>query len=297
MKSFLPPFFFLLSILQANAQENLVSSKLKFYAGLSFTSVPTLNIVSTDTSYNNSLSIEPFLSLEYNGYSAVYSPKFIGGKSSPGIYMHAITLRYSQYDKRTIDFLFESTHMFFTNNKSIPYTPLNNEINSEIIIKKMWIRPEFAIGAGFGNKNQTITSASGSAFDCGVSAGINHSFNWDNGEMNYTVAPSFLLNGGTNNYFSFLEISKYIGHNQKFGNYTKRGVGAKRRNRKRSTSTSDNSFSLNSFSLNNIGCNLETSAEIGSLSIRPTFDLFIPVGTAAGTGLSTFWQLALEYKF
>jgi hypothetical protein len=241
------------------------------------------------------------LTVSYNGFSAIYSPKFVTGGSNSGIYMHAITAEYAQYDKPNVDFALAYTHLFFTGNSSVPYSPLNNEIYTAVKFKKMWIQPEIAAGLGFGNTKATSTITVGSAYDFGLSAGIGHSFEWDNGGISYNVSPSVLMNGGTNQYFSYLKISRYIGNNKKFGNFIKKGVGAHRGNGKKtvggtSTSTSS-SVTGESFSISNVEVNLETSADIGSFTVRPTASLYVPVGTAAGSGISTFWQIALQYKF
>ena len=112
----------------SSAQDSSKTAKFHFSAGLNLTAVPTLNIAGIDTTFVNSLSVAPALTLSYNGFSAIYSPKFVTGGSSSGIYMHALSLAYSQYDKLNVDFALEYTHIFFTNNPSVPYSPLNNDI-------------------------------------------------------------------------------------------------------------------------------------------------------------------------
>jgi hypothetical protein len=300
-KNILFIFLLILTFCKSYAQDSSSTSKFHFIAGLNFTTVPTLKINGVDTNFVNSLSIAPVLMVTYNGFSAIYSPKFVSGGSNSGIYMHAVTAGYAQYDKPNIDFALEYTYMFFTGNSSVPYSPLNNEIYTAITFKKMWIHPEIAAGLGFGNTKATSTSTAGSAYDFGLSAGIGHSFDWDNGGISYSVSPSVLVNGGTNQYFSYLKISRYIGSNKKFGNFTKKGLGANRGNGKKtvggtSTSTSP-SVTGESFSISNVEVNLETSADLGSFTVRPTVSLYVPVGTAAGSGITTFWQIALQYKF
>nr|MBC7611496.1 hypothetical protein [Pseudopedobacter sp.] len=300
-KNILILFLLISPFYKSYAQDSTKTSKFHFYAGLNLTTVPTLNISGIDTSFVNSLSIGPSLTISYHGFSVIYSPKFVTGGSNSGIYMHAITAGYAQYDKPNVDFALEYTHMFFTNNASVPYSPLNNEIYTGIAFKKFWIRPEISAGLGFGNTKATSTSTAGSAYDFGLSTGIGHSFEWDNGGVSYNVLPSVLLNGGTNQYFSYLKISKYIGSNKNFGNFTKKGTGANRGNGKKtvggtSTSTSPTTTG-EAFSISNVEVNLEASAEIGSFTVRPTVSLYVPVGTAGGSGITTFWQLALQYEF
>ena len=289
----------------SSAQDSTKTAKFHFIAGLNLTAVPTLNIAGIDTTFVNSLSVAPALTLSYNGFSVIYSPKFVTGGSSSGIYMHALSLAYSQYDKPNVDFALEYTHMFFTNNPSVPYSPLNNDIYTALTLKKMWIQPKLAAGLGFGSTKATSSNSSGSAYDFGLSAGIGHFFEWNNSPISYSVSPSILVNGGTNQYFSYLKISRYIGSNKKFGNFTKKGVGANRgngtgngrRNGGSTTVVTTPSVAGESFAISNVEANMETSAEIGSFSVRPTVSLYVPVGTAAGSGITTFWQIALQYRF
>ena len=305
MKKYILFLFLLVSTCyKSNAQDSSTISKFHFIAGLNLSTVPTLNIVGVDTTFNNSLSVAPALTLAYNGFSVIYSPKFVTGGSGSGIYMHAVSVEYSQYDKPKVDFALEYTHMFFTNNPSVPFSPLNNEIYTALTGKTTWLRPKFAAGIGFGNTKATSTNTAGSAYDVGLSAGVGHSFQFDNDHASFNVSPSILVNGGTNQYFSYLKVSRYIGSNKKFGNFTKKGVGANRGNgtgngRRNGSGTVVNSPSVagESFAISNVEGNLETSAEIGSFTVRPTISLYVPVGTAAGSGVTTFWQIAFQYSF
>ena len=295
-----------LSFHNSNAQDSSRSAKFHFIAGLNFMAVPTINIAGIDTTFVNSLSVAPALTLMYNGFSAIYSPKFVMGGSGSGIYMHSVSVEYSQYDKPNIDFALEYTHMFFTNNSSVPYSPLNNDIYTAFTYKKPWLQPKFAAGLGFGNTKATSANTSGSAYDVGLSAGLGHLFQWDNEKVSYSLSPSILVNGGTNQYFSYLKISRYIGSNKKFGNFTKKGIGANRGNGTRNGRTNGGgtvvtsatpTVAKESFTLSNVEGNLETSADIGAFTVRPTVSLYVPVGTAAGSGVTTFWQIAFQYKF
>lgn len=299
-KNILFVFLLILTFFKSYAQDSSKVSKFHFIVGLNFTTVPTLNVSGVDTTFNNSLSASPVFTVSYNGFSAIYSPKFVMGGSNSGIYMHAISAEYAQYDKPKVDFDLEYTYMFFTGNSSVPYTPLNNEVYSAITFKKAWIRSEFAAGLGFGSTKATSTNTAGSAYDFGLSAGIGHSFEWNNSIASYNLIPSILVNGGTNQYFSYLKISRYISSNKKFGNFTKKGLGANRgngQNKGGSTTSTSTSLSGESFNISNVEVNLEASAEMGSFTARPTVSMYLPVGTAAGSGITAFWQIALQYEF
>jgi hypothetical protein len=305
--------FFLLS-LHLRAQDDSTQSTHKWHlsAGLALVAIPVYHIVGIDTGYTNTLSIAPSVSLSNGGFAISYSPRIITGGSNPGLYMHAVTLGYSEYDKKVFDFAINYSRFFFTDNNSIPYTPLNNEIYTELAYKKLWLKPRIAAGIGFGNNQGTTTASSSSVYDIGVSAGVGHSFDWGNDNTSFSIAPSLLLNAGTNEYFSFLTISKYIGHSSKSVNYVKTGPGSGSRSSGRGgrggssgsgsgtggSTTTTTAQTGKTFDLSNVEFNIESSIDIGSsFSIRPGGSLFIPVGTAAGAGASTYWQLAFQYKF
>ena len=108
-----------------------------------------------------------------------------------------------------------------------------------------------------------------------------------------------ILNAGTNDYFSLLSFSKYIGHGKKSISYIKNGkakaVGRNNGNGNANTSTS--TVTNSAFSLSNIETKLEASVEVGSLEIRPTASLFFPVGRFSDTGVYGFWEITATYSF
>lgn len=291
--------FCFVSIGCLQAQDTVVvSSKWHLSAGLNLVTVPTYHIVGTDTGFNNSLSIGPSVSLSHNsGFAISYSPRFVLGGPSPGLYMHAVSIGISNYDKPVFDYSATYAHYFFTGNKSLPYTPLTNEIYADITYKKTWLRPSLAAGIGFGKNTETSTATS--VYDMGLSAGLSHAFDWESGDVGFSVIPAVLLNAGTNEYFSFLNITKYIGHSNKFVNYIKKGTGAKNRRGGTGSSgtTATNAVPGEQFNITNLQLDLESSIDINALSIRPTASLFLPVGNSAGSNATVFWQFALQYKF
>ncbi len=291
-----------------SAQDSSHTSKWRLSAAINLVTVPTYNIAGTDTGFNNSLSIGPSISLgNSSGFAISYSPRFVMGGPSKGLYMHAVSVGFSRYDLPVFDYAITYGHYFFTGNSSIPYTPLNNEIYGELSYKKAWLRPYLATGIGFG-KN-TATSSASTVSDIGVSAGVNHSFDWDSnsGDVSFSMIPGIGLNAGTNDYFSFLNITRYIGHSSKSVSYVKSGgsSGGIGRGRGRSGGsgsstggTSTTTTSQPGFGITNIQLNLESSIDINNLSIRPTVSVYIPVGNAAsGNSTIAFWQLVFDYKF
>lgn len=297
--------FSLCALTQLMAQDSTThesAPKWRLAAGLNLVSVPTYNIVGTDTGFNTSLSVGPYLSLgNSSGFAISYSPRFVMGGTNKGLYMHAVSLGFSRYDLPVFDYAITYGHYFFTGNKSVPYSPMSNEIYADLTYKKAWLRPYIAAGIGFGK--DTAGRRNSSVSDIGVTAGLNHSFDWESGDVGFSVIPAVALNAGTNDYFSFLNITRYIGHNSKSVSYVKKGSGGTGRRGSGGsgtggTTTTTTTASQQGFGITNLQLNLESSIDINDLSIRPTVSVFIPVGNAAsGNSTTAFWQLVFEYKF
>src|SRR4051812_41073001 len=89
-------------------------------AGLDIGAISTYRVVGTDTSFANALSLGPSISLSHkSGFSVGYSPKFFTGANS-GIYMHALSIGMSQYDKEAYSYAVTYSHYIFSGNKYIP---------------------------------------------------------------------------------------------------------------------------------------------------------------------------------
>jgi hypothetical protein len=256
---------------------------------------PTNNIVGTDTNFVNTLTVAPSFTIRNKaGWGLTYSPVFLIGDVKPGLFMHTIKAGIEQYDKKIIDYTANYTHYFFTGNTSVPYSPLTNEISASIAYKKRWLHPTFEAGIGFGT--DTSNRGSASVFDAAIAVGAGHTFSKDfDSTVDISLTPSLVLNAGTNDYFSFLSVSKYIGHGKKSITYIKNGKAKSvgRNNGNTSTSAVTNS----SFSLSNIETKFESSVEVGSLEIRPTASLFFPVGRFSDTGIYGYWEITATYSF
>src|SRR5258706_6616510 len=188
--------------------------------GINFTSIPTINISGTDTSFQNALSIAPLFSIRSkSGFGVVYSPVIVASGPHHGLFMHKVTIGLEQYGKENFDLVADYSHFFFAGNSSIPMTPINNEVIFAATYKKWWLRPKFSAGFGFGNNNEVSPSAN--VYDIELAAGISHSFDWELNDFSFNVTPSILVNAGTSEYFSFLSLSKYISHSDKFSKYVK----------------------------------------------------------------------------
>jgi hypothetical protein len=253
---------------------------------LNFSGVPVVIISGSDTSYQNALSISPSFDLRSkSGWGVVYSPSVITSGNKHGIYMHALSAGYEQDGKKSFDLAFNYTHYFFTNNTSVPYSPINNEIDFSAAFTKTWLKPSFATSIGFGKDSANVP-----AHDIAIAAGFSHGFSWeDKGIFSLIEAtPSVLLNAGTNGFFSFLNVSNYISHSHNFAKYVKNGGKRKGRN---------NTSSTTSLELSNLELNLETNFEIGSFSIHPSGSFFLPVSSGTDNALYDCAQISLQYHF
>ncbi len=293
MKKLVLSALFLVSTLAVFAQDS--TSKWSPAVSLGFEPVPVYHISGVDTSFENSVALSPVLSIRHkSGFGISYSPKFVTGGTTPGIFMHAVTVGIEQYDQKVFNYALTYSHYFFTNNKGVPYSPLTNEVYASFTYKQPWLRPSFSAGIGFGTDTQTTPSSS--AYDIGASFGVSHAFSWENSDVNYSLSPSVSINGGTNEYFSLLNITKYVGRSKSSAKTVKNGTG-RRNGGSGSTTTTSTTTSHEMFNLNNIEIGLESSIEVGSFSIRPTANVYLPIGSFAGTGVTGYWQLMVEYNF
>lgn len=276
-------------------------------AEVNFSSIPTLHFSGTDTTTQKSLSIAPSFSFRSpGGFGIIYSPYFTTGGSEPGIFMHVVTIGLEQYNKENYQLVLDYNHFFFTGNTSVPSTPITNEIVVEGVYKKLWLSPKILSGIGFGMNNES--SPSKFSYDVELAGGVCHYFEWQEGnDFTFNVTPSILLNAGTNEYFSFSKLSKYISHSNNYKNIVKNThASSKGRGRGNSTSTGTGTGSSTTtttttsesvsqpISINNLELNLESSVEHGSFSIRPSASLYIPVSTHS---LSGYWEMSLSYNF
>lgn len=283
--------------------QDSTGGKWTLSVSMGFEPVPVYHISGTDTGFVNSFSVSPGFTIRHSsGFGLTYSPKLVMGGASPGIYMHALTVGIEQYDKEVFNYTFNYSHYFFTNTTGVPYSPISNEISGSVTYKKTWLRPSLAAGVGFGNNTETTPSSS--AYDVGASVGVSHAFSWDSKPVSYSLSPSVAINGGTNQYFSLLSTTKYIGRSKKFTSLVTKSKAAAavsrsvgRRTGTTTATTSTTTVSGEKFSLSNMELGLESSAEMGSFTMRPEANLYIPVGAFAGSGLSAYWGVSFVYNF
>ena len=287
MKSIIIILFYSAIAFKSSAQDR--SKAVRFSAGTGFTSVPTVTIVGMDTSYNNSLSIAPVIEIRSsNGLGIFYSPKFVAGGTSAGIYVHEVTAGLESYDKEMFDVVADYSHYFFTNNKSLPSTPITNELYLSATYKKLWLMPTLTFGYGFGNlkKAQHNTLVN----DVNLSAAISHIFEKELSDASLSLIPSLKLNAGTNEYFSLLRSSKYISANKNYHNLVKKKKGNV------NVGANNTQVSKKNFSLNNAEAALQASFDKGSFNVRPSVATIFPF-SATDNAVSFLWQIDLRYYF
>ncbi|HET7116074.1 MAG TPA: hypothetical protein VFI29_06265 [Hanamia sp.] len=288
MRNIFGSLLILVFSVHGNAQDN--EKKWQPYAELNFTSIPTINISGTDTLFQNTLSITPSIGIRnQNGFGIVYAPSFIASGQNSGIFMHTFTVGIEQYDKKKFDFIADFNHFFFTGNNSISYTPISNEIILGATYKKLWLMPKLYTSFGFGTNKEGSPSAT--AYDIYFAAGAGHTFSCENKNFSFDITPSLMLNAGTNEYFSFLGLSKYIWHNKKFTKIVKNYHG---RNNRGDPNNQQNP--TQQFSLSNLELNLESEFEMGSFALRPSGSLFFPI-SSTGTGIDGYWECTIAYNF
>jgi len=288
MKNIFCSLLILAFSVHVNAQDN--EKKWQPYAELNFTSIPTINISGTDTLFQNILSISPSIGIRnQNGFGIAYTPSFIAGGQNSGIFMHTVTIGIEQYDKKKFDYIADFNHFFFTGNSSIPFTPISNEIILGATYKELLLMPKLYTSFGFGTNKKESPSAT--AYDIYFAVGVAHTFGSENKDFSFDITPSLMLNAGTNGYYSFLGLSKYISHNKKFTKIVKNYHGRNNRG-----GSNNQQHSTQQLSLSNLELNTESEFEIGSFALRPSGSLFFPT-SSSDSGIDGYWECTIAYNF
>jgi len=290
MKQLILTVCFYLFFLALHAQAQSQDSKIQ--AGIQLSTTPNLAITNTDTVYSNSLSLAPFIRFFDKGFSLKYAPYLISGGTAPGVYMHTVTAGYEQYDKEILNLDLSYTHFFFTQNPSIPYTPLNNEFFGLVGFKNLWLAPVVSANLGFG-KDETGQEQAG----FNAAAGFNHSFSSTGQHLfsSIEVDPSILINGSSNAFYSFLTSSKYISHNKNYGSYIKSNGRGRRAAGGTTTGTVTTTEAVNQFVLNNVELNVYSDFMAHHLEIIPVASLYFPLEKTLP--VSGYWEVKLAYDF
>lgn len=283
----------LFSNLQGIAQEK--SKKFLVQAGLSASTTANYAINGTDTTLQNAFTLAPFLRIMHkSGLGLNYALNTLSSGGRQTVYMNTATAFYESYDK-PVNLNFSYTHFFISNNTNIPYTPINNELYGYISYKKPWLAPAFVANIGFGKDENNITQ---SVFN--MAAGVTHNFNFVSKSNNENdIAPSLFLNGGNNEYYSFLRSVRYITQNTGSKGFLKSSGHGHIKGRGNSgagtTTTTVSQAATNQFTVNNIELNLYSSFHFGHFQIVPDGSIFFPV--IANSQVAAYWQLKFAYDF
>lgn len=254
--------------------------------GLSFTTTQAYKIQNKDTSFKNRLVVAPDFELRHkSGLGIVYTPYLVAGGSDKGLFLHKLSLSYEQYDKGNWDIDAAYSHFFFTNNPSIPFSAITNEVYGSFSYTKAILQPSFSGSFGFGQdeKGKSVT-------DVSLSAGFGHSFTGEDSakHTSHTISPSLSLVGGTDEY-SFLTAAPYKSRN------SKAATSAQVKHKKRAAAGSASTTSTNTFTVSNIELGMYSSFTFGSFDIQPMGGIFFPL--TKGSSVTGYWTLKFNYNF
>lgn len=280
--------------LSSLAQEDKPEPAISVRAGIIATSTTVYKVSGTDTAYGNAFAVAPIISFVHSkGFALDYSPYFVLGGNQQGIYMHTITAGYENYDGKLFTIRTGYTHYIFTDNKSIPFSPISNEVYFATDYKKAWLRPGLSLSYGFGKdeNNQAVG-------DFYAGAGVKHSFDFENADIfsSIAISPSLFINGGTNNYYSFLTTSKYISRNAKAvkaNSQSNRGNG---NGSGGGSTTTTSTVTSKGFSITNLEVGLYSDFQVQQVHIKPQGSIYVPLQNSTNN-LSGYWQVNLEYYF
>jgi hypothetical protein len=280
-KIFLIVFFSAISIYSIGQKKE---NKWKLSAEVTLNPVPVYLMSGIDTSFKSTLSISPSLEIRSKkGFGLTYTPHMVTGTVDNGIYMHDITVGYEQYNRKTFNFSGDFSHYIFTGNSSVPASLITNEIYTVITYKNSWIKPMISFGMGFGWDSENETN--NFLYDVTAATGISHSFLHEFKKSDFYFTPSVKINAGTNEYYSFMQSSKYISGSKDFNSYVSKKIG-----KKNDLSTKPE------LSISNLELAIRPSFEHGPFTISMGNSWYIPVKQTSAE-ITTFWYLKLNYEF
>jgi hypothetical protein len=286
----------LFSNLHSIAQEK--TKQFSEEVGFTASTTAAYRINGTDTSLKNALTLAPFFRIMHkSGLGLNYTANTLASGAGKKFFMHTASAFYESYDK-PVNLNFSYTHFFFTNNSAIPYTPITNELYGYIAYKKLWIAPVASASIGFGKDENKQTQ---SVFN--LSTGVTHNFTFSSQTIKEaTISPSILLNGGSNEFYSFLKTvrnftqstgtkgfltSHGLGHGNSKGN----GNG----NAGNTPTTTTTESATNKFMVNNVELNIYSSFTFGHFEIIPDGSLYVPL--ISNSQVSAYWQIKFGYNF
>jgi hypothetical protein len=258
---------------------------LEIKTGLFSSSIPYYHISGTDTTIGDAVAIGPLAGIYKNGFLVQYNFALIANELNKGAFMHTFTASYENYGNKPFDFYAALNHFIINNRASVPYTPLNNNINTYLAYNKTWLKPLGSLSYDFGkdksgNKQSQINLATGVA----------HSFEWEKGENNRVeVDHSLTLSMGTNEFTSLTQSGRSVVKSA--GSGSSRGRG--RRNGGSSTTASTSP----AFMLNSLEFGTYSRIELDKFSIIPQFNIYFPVNKNIINSVGMAWQLEMDYHW
>ncbi len=274
----------LFGYLQSTAQEK--TKQFTEQVGLTANTTAAYRISGQDTTLENAFVAAPFFRVMHkSGLGLNYSFNSLLSGTGNKLFMHTASVFYEEYDN-PVNLNFRYTHFFFTNNTTIPYTSITNELYGYIAYKKLWLAPAIAASLGFGQDENNETQSG-----INLAAGVTHNFKFSSKTIDDAeISPSIFLNSGENEFYSFLTTTRYLTQSTGSKGFLK-NHGKRNANIGNTTTAS----ATNKFALNNVELNLYSSFTLGHFEIIPDGSVFIPLNS--DNTFSGYWQLKLAYNF
>jgi hypothetical protein len=254
--------------------------------GFQNSTVPVTDVTATD-SVSLRLYIAPQFSFAHkSGLGVIFRTYFLTGNNPRSNFLTTITPNFEK-DTRKLYAAINYSHFFYSKNTNIPYTPIINEIYGNIRLKHKMLQPLLVLNTGWGKDSSATT-----VFDVNILGGVAHEFKWETGKnSSMSILPAIILNAGTNNYFSLLTGSPYIGNSKNY----KTSVHNQGHGGNSHAGGNGSGSQKNPFELTQLETNLYIYYSIGDISIEPDASLFFPL--QSGGNVTGYFQLSVNYNF
>ena len=255
--------------------------------GFQSSTVPVTDVTTTD-SVRLRLYIAPQFSFAHkSGLGVIFRTYFLTGDNPRSNFLTTITPNFEK-DTRALYTEINYSHFFYSKNTNIPYTPIINELYGNIRLKNKILQPLLVLNAGWGKDSSATT-----VFDVNILAGVAHEFVWETRKnSSMSILPAIILNAGTNNYFSLLSGSPYIGNSK---NYKAQSQGHGTGNPHGGGNSSVSTSQKNPLELTQLETNLYIYYSIDDISIEPDASVFFPL--KSGGIVTGYFQLSVNYNF
>jgi hypothetical protein len=257
--------------------------------GFQNSTVPVTDVSATD-SVSLRLYIAPQFSFAHkSGLGVIFRTYFLTGSNPKSNFLTTITPNFEK-DTRKLYAAINYSHFFYSKNTNIPYTPIINEIYGNIRLKNKILQPLLVLNTGWGKDSSATT-----VFDVNILGGVAHEFKWETSKnSSMSILPAIILNAGTNNYFSLLTGSPYIGNSKNYKSAVhSQGHGGG--NPHTGGNGNGSESQKNPFELTQLETNLYIYYSIGDISIEPDASVFFPLQT--GENVTGYFQLSVNYNF